>query len=197
MLRYIIPLLLLSSGCTTQEITFNSMEQGLEVNVVLAKLSDPNGVGETLGKAPVTVPLDKVKGKVVRLDSKGKQSQLWVIPDGFGEKTKAEFKLIDISAAQSNSAGGNTNSNVSITSLNQLARLMLKSYQALSGKRYEAALDLARQASSINPSLAAPFLIIGITQMQKGEKEAARLSLNKAKTLDPADMDIDRLLEAL
>ncbi len=140
--------------------------------------------GTLLGEAPVTVELDQIVGKVVRIEQPGKQSVYWIVTDAAGDQTEVSVSMFD----DPGSSGGSNN---------RVARLLMKSYQALSGKLYGPARELADQAATIDPELAAPHVIKGLSFYQEGNSAEARSAFMKAQALDPEDKDIDALLKMI
>ena len=77
---------------------------------------------------------------------------------------------------------------------NRTVRLLLKAYQALTIKDYEVVRELCKQAGDLDPTLAGPHILTGLSHMQQGHKNQARIAFNKARALDPDDQEIAQLL---
>jgi len=185
-----IVLTIISCATTKKTMTFKA-EKRASVSLVTFNALDQDG--EKIGETPVSVDMTKLKGKAVKIAATGKQSQVWVFPDTIGSKTEAFVKFLD---SETKDSPNRNSEEASKSTANKAFRLLLKAYQSLSSKDYAATKGLCDQASEIDPSLSAPFIIKGLALMQEGDKEGARLSLTKAKGLDPEDNNIEELLKA-
>lgn len=177
-------------SCATKTITFNVAGEPDSARVSLVSFDNFDEDGENLGVAPVTVPLKDLEGRVVKFSQPGKQNLYWAFTNASGNQSEALVRLPNITESNESAAGDKT-------ATNKMMRLVLESYKALSGGRFRVAHDLAAQASTIYPQLAAPYIVQGIALRQLGEVDAARAALIKAKSLDPNDQNIDRLMESL
>jgi tetratricopeptide (TPR) repeat protein len=185
-----------STGCATKVLVFKTTTPAKVDLLSPGKLDDP---GKELGKTPLTIDLDKLRGKVVRISQEGKLPVYWVVAEAAGDTTEAVVKLVDDQAgatAGSPQAGSGAKSD-GRASTNRVMRLLLQSYQALSGRRFKAARDFADQAATIDPELAAPQIIRGLSLYQEGNLAEARTTLQKAQALDPEDKNIEELLKAV
>ena len=178
-------------SCVTKTFTFKSGSNS-KVSLVSATKLDEDGT--LLGETPVTVPLDKLTGKIVKISQKGKQPIYWVVTDAAGDKTEANIKLLDDLATAGGLGGSDSRTDPKLK-LNRVMRLLMRSYQALSGKRFKDARELAEQAGTIDPEIAAPQVIRGLAFYQEGNKSEARAALAKAQALDPEDKEIENLLK--
>jgi tetratricopeptide (TPR) repeat protein len=195
----LLPLALLPVGCATRSMTFKADSQA---DVTLVTFNDLNAAGDILGKTPVTVDMAKISGKVVRISAAGKQSVYWLVTDAVGTQNEASIKLRDDPIAAK--LGASSSESGSQTSLidpkirtNRLLRLIMKAYKELSGQRYQVAGELADQATKIDPEIAAPLVIKGIALLKQGDTTGAKAALEKAKSLDPEDQDIAKLITTM
>jgi tetratricopeptide (TPR) repeat protein len=184
------------SACATKVITFKAPTTA---RVDLVGAGKPDDPGKELGKTPLTVDLDKLRGKVVRISQPGKLPVYWVIAEAAGDTTEAVVKLVDepLAGASSNPQVSSGSKGDSRASVNRVMRLLLQSYQALSGRRFKAARELADQAATIDPELAAPQVIKALSLYQEGNLPEARTTLQKAQALDPEDKNIEELLRVV
>jgi tetratricopeptide (TPR) repeat protein len=189
LLKVVIGIMIfLNISCATKVVTFKTEGPAKVALLTSGKL---NIAEDPLGETPITVDLDRLTGKVVKISQPGKSTVFWVVSEAAGEVTEANISLVDVVGGQAASGGaqGETNS-----TKNSVLRLILKSYQALSGKRFDTARELADQAAAINPEIAAPHLLKGLAFFQEGKLDEARVALTKAQALDPEDKEIADLL---
>ena len=177
-------------GCATKSIQFNS---DVKAQVSLVSLENLQDVGTPVGDTPATVDPSTLEGKAVRLTSEGKAPIYWLSSEAQGYSTQITFKMVPIKASESTSSDTKVDKGV----INRTLRLIMKAYQALVSKEYDVAKSLATQASAIDPSLAAPFIVSGLASLESGKNDDARNALNTAKALDPEDAEIDVLLKEL
>jgi len=159
-------------------VTFSSQEPGSQL--ALVALDAPEAGGTALSN-PVTVDSARLEGRALRISSSGKAPVYWLIPEDSGRRLDIRMRSLP-SCAQ-----GEQNRN-------RPTRLVLKAYQALSAKEFNLARELATKASEVDPSIAAPFIIVGLAYLQEGRREQARVAFNKARALDPEDQDLLELL---
>ena len=178
-------------GCATKTLTIKAAGAA-KVNLVQPSRPDEDGL--SLGETPVTLDLDRAEGRIIRVSQKGKLPVYWLVSDAVGDVTTAEIKLFDAPAAEKIDEKGNAERGESRATHNRIMRLILRSYQALTGNRLGEAKQLADQAAAIDPQLAAPHVIKGLALYQEGKAEEARTELTKAQALDPEDKDIDTLI---
>lgn len=173
-------------------MTFNS-PKGAKVTVV-----SPKNLAEDvvlLGEIPLTVDVDTLEGKIIRVSQTGKLPYYWIFTNAVGENIQVDMKLA--SALPGFDPKDNISTAINKAATNRILRLMMLSYKALAAKRFDLAKDLADQATMVDPELAAPLLIKGIALMQEGDSKGAKLLLTRARALDPEDRGIDQLIKAL
>lgn len=199
MTRYalgIVVLLLLypTLACATKVVNFKTNGPAKVSILESGKLDAPtNPIGET----PLTIEVDKLRGKVVKITQPGAAPIYWTMADVAGDSIDANLSFIpDPTAAPTSNGAGEGRVDTRATT-NRIVRLLLRSYQALAGKRFDAARELAGQAAAINPEVSGPHVIEGLALFQLGRSDEAKTSLLKAKALDPEDKDIDELLEVV
>ena len=185
----VLALGLLSQSCALtglRTITFRTDGQGT-VSLVNWETLETNG--EILGTTPVTVELDRIGENIVKITGPGKAPQFWVFEKMLGENLNARLVLTDVPVRTSNE-------DVQALDPNESHRLLMKEYKALAEGDLTLAKDLSAQHMTMQPKLAAPLIINGLACLQEGDKARAHTAFTKAKGLDPADKDIDKLIEA-
>ena len=186
-----------TSACgTTSTVRF---ETKAKATLSVVEWGQLDRQGKELGETPQDVEIDEIKDKVLKIEAPGKTPQYWVFTEKGGEEFEAKLTLTDIgesSGTGSGKGGGVGGGGASTFDINETHRLLMKSYQSLASGDLTAATAFAKKLNEIEPRLAAPHIIIGLAAIQKGEKDTARLSFDKAKTLDPKDGDIEKLSEA-
>ena len=80
--------------------------------------------------------------------------------------------------------------------VNKVSRLVMASYQAIMNNATQAVEELAQQIEKESPQTAAPHLLRGLSYLRNQDFPRAKAAFQRAKTLDPGDRDIDKLLEA-
>ncbi len=160
-------------------VTFQSYEPGSVITLV--PLENPNGTNVEKLTNPVTLEPGKFLGKAVKVSAAGKAPQFWFAPDDVSQKL--DVKIKNLGVCDSNEV----NKNLPL-------RLLLRAYQALSSRDFNLARELCTKAAVLDPSLAAPHIITGLTFFQEGKREDARVAFNKASALDPDDAEISQLL---
>ena len=167
------------SGCAGRRaITFLSQEPGSVVTLV--PMDNPESQGKQLTN-PVTLNTASMAGKAVRISAQGRAPHYWFAPGDSGRRIEIKVKTLPACNQQ-------------IGDKNRPVRLLLKAYQALSTNDPNLARELARKAAEVDPTLAGPYIIIGLAATNQGAKEEARVAFNKARALDPDDADIGELL---
>jgi hypothetical protein len=183
-------MLLTPTACVTQRVT---IETDVPSTVSYVAWSNPAAEGELIGKSPVTIEFSKLTGRAVRIDAPGKMPFLWTHSSSIaGESVTASIKLTDIPrqiTPQSEAAM------VDRADMNRVQRLIVRSYKALTSKDLELSQSLAEKAKDLAPFMAMPHVIIGMVELEKGDKDKARLAFSRGKALDPEDSDITTLLE--
>lgn len=171
--------LFLMVGCAgTKPITFMSQEPGSELSLV--PFDNLESIGTKL-KNPAVVQQRDMSRQAVRISSTGKSPVYWFAPAD-------NAKRLDIKVKQLPACG------TAETNRNRPLRLLLKSYQSLSARDYVLTRELAIKAAEMDPTLAAPHILTGLSFYQQGKKEEARVAFNKARALDPEDQEISELL---
>ncbi len=179
-------------GCATKTLKIKTSGTAA---VSLIQPSKPDDDGVSLGDTPVTLTLDRAVGRVIKVSQKGKVPVYWLVSDAVGDVTTAELKLVDEPVVEKGQDKNNAERVDPRTTNNRIMRLILRSYQALTGNRLSEAKQLADQAAAIDPQIAAPHVIKGLAFYQEGKVEDARTELTKAQALDPEDKDIDTLIK--
>jgi tetratricopeptide (TPR) repeat protein len=168
-------------GSVKRGIMVSSSETGSVISLV--PFDNPESAGEKLTN-PANFTSDKLNNRAIKIVAPGKAPEYWFVPGG-------NPKRLDIKVRQMAACTGANNE----ANKNRPIRFLLKGYQALSSEDYNLALEMAKQAESLDATLAAPHIISGLALLRQGKKEEARVSFNKAKTLDPEDRDIVDLLQ--
>lgn len=190
--RLSVLVFLVTLSCnTTNTVKFDTKTKA---TISVVKWNELDRQGKELGETPREVELDEIKDQIVKITAPGKTPQFWVFSEPTGQKFEAQLVLTDVSAAASEGGGGA--GSVSGFDINETHRLLMKSYQSLASGDLAAATDLAKKLNEIEPRLAAPLIIIGLASLQNGNKEEARLAFDKARSLDPRDGEIDKLIQA-
>jgi hypothetical protein len=174
------------AACTQPEVEFNADEP---VQVELRPLASPYEAGEVVGPTPQKVPLAKLEGKVVRLSGAGKESQYWLFSHGASSAT-VKVKLNAAAAAEDKSDKSAKSVDINVTS-----RLLMKACGALHATDYKLARELSTKVSEVAPTLAAPYVVVGLSYLQEGSKADAKAAFSKAKALDPSDQELEQLLK--
>lgn len=177
-------------GCAGKRMTIETDVPG---QVAIVPLDDLSAQGEVAGKTPVTVEIDKFKGKLLRISSTGKIPFYVINATNAGQATTAKFKFEPVPIAEAADTPGA--GPLTPQTLNRVQKLMIRAYQALAARDYESAKGLADKAATLAPLLAAPYIIIGMAGIDAGKKSEANAALQKAKALDPEDAEIDELLQ--
>ncbi|MDD9951982.1 MAG: hypothetical protein OXT67_10520, partial [Zetaproteobacteria bacterium] len=137
--------------------------------------------------------LDFPTGKYVVISNSIGNQQRWFFPEFAGDSAKV---IVDL---QGNLNKDEDGSSVDSTTerLNRAVRLVLRAYQYITLNKVDEAIGLAQQAGETAEELAGPQIVLGIAQLKKGDREAAKQSWAKAKGLDPGDEGIDQLLKSV
>jgi tetratricopeptide (TPR) repeat protein len=181
-------LYLFMNGCTASTVTFSA--DG-DASVALVTAENVNDPGDPLGKAPVTVPVEKIKNKLVKVSADGKVPQYYIAGDFLNaSSTTVKAKLQDLS--QVSSKGNETKSQANLTH-----RLLLESYVAITKRDWPLAIKLADGLNKIAPQLAGPYIVKGLAQLQQGNRDDAKASFTQAKALDPEDKNIDDMIRVV
>jgi tetratricopeptide (TPR) repeat protein len=178
------------SSCVTKTLSIKSPNKS---RVSLVSPNNLEDEGTALGETPVTIEVKDLNEKFIKISQNGKQSVFLFVTDGAAENTEMTINLSESLAASDSNFGNHTPETK--TTLNRLLRLLMRSYQALSGQRFKEAIDLAHQAAQIDPEIAAPWVIKGLALYQEGKLPEARTALTKAQALDPEDRGLETLLK--
>ena len=180
--------------CQSNTITFKAKKVGEPIEAAVMNFGDMAAEPKPSGKLPQSFPARQLSGKVVRLSQKGQQYQFWFFPELGGTDSVA---LVQMDLKQAGEKDGPVSDKALFAKhKNLISRLIMKSYQAMTEKDYKTAIELAEQASKIDPELAAPLVLKGLAYMASGEKASAVGALTQAVSLDPEDQSIAELLKA-
>ncbi len=169
------------NACSPRMITFTSNDKA---TVSLVTSSSTDGQGEVIGETPQSIPAEKIRGKVVKIWSADVYPQFWILDPLQSGETTVALKLEKKPESQ----------NKSTASTNLKFRVMMKAYKALADQNWKLARELADELNRLEPETAAPHLIAGIALLREGKKLDARTSFEKAKTFDPEDAEIGKLI---
>ncbi len=202
---------LFPAGCTESMVVFGG-DAGADVYVVRDRTGQD---AEKLGKTPLTLPVSKVSGKVIKVVQPGHAPQYWVFPEKIaGQRTELKAPHLELAKAiedgkkaaepppEKKEAGAKPEKECPAVpkplddgQMNMAARLLLKSYQALVANDYTVARELADKALQVDPRIAAPHIVMGLSLLQEDRREDARAAFQKASAIDPSDKDLMALLE--
>ena len=152
---------------------------------------------EKVGELPQTVDLEQYDGQAIKVkfETDGSE-QVWLITDLLGEETT--LNLIPTSLSGNEGEDGSPVSKIlTPRDVNSIMRVILRSYQALFENKFDLAISLSDQALQRASGLSAPHIVKGLALLQKGDKEKALVEFNLAKTSDPEDADLDKMIESL
>lgn len=184
-LALILGLINLSFACATKTLTLVSNEKA---NVSLVDYDDQAGEGDLLGETPVSIELDKLKRQYLRIWGEGLYSQYWVVKALEDSKTEITLRMDrKEETGQADAAG-------KIAEMNRSFRMLMRAYKALTSKDLESAREISKQINQLQPDIAAPHIITGLSYLAESNKSKARAAFQKAKNLDPEDRDIEELL---
>lgn len=184
------------TACVSHTLRIETTSRAEVSAQTLDKLGSP---GRSLGFTPLTVDLDKLVGRVLKISQPGKSPVYWLVTDLAGQKTFARLDLPDAPTVASSGKDEkeSAKSEIEVTSAtNRILRLLLRSYQALAVKDFDLASELAEQAQTLNPKISAPHVIKGIAFLKGGKTSQAKAAFLTAKALDPEDLDLNKLIEA-
>lgn len=179
--RVVLLASLLGASCAHPSVR---IEAGQDAKVDLIDSAAPNAVGTSKGKTPVDIASDELRGRVIRVSSPDKVPAYLYFADLTGEKVVAKIQLADLPAVSQK-----------IVDDNLVFRMILRAYQELTANRADAAVQLAQKAADLRPNIAAPYIIKGMAELQRGAKVEAKRNFNQAEALDPADPRIKELVE--
>jgi hypothetical protein len=175
----------LSSACATKTLTLVSNEKA---NVSLVDYDDQSGEGDLVGETPVAIEVDKLKKQYIRVWGEDVHPQFWVVKPLEDAKTEITLRLDRKDDSADNDAAAR------IQDLNRSFRMLMRAYKALTAKDLETSREISKQINQLQPDVAAPHIITGLSFLAEGNKPKARAAFLKAKNLDPEDRDIEELL---
>lgn len=153
--------------------------------------SDLASKGAVIGKTPLEFDQDKISNKVVKIEGEGKLPQYWVFTNLNGSKIDLQTTLEDAPEGE----GENKEDKKEAEFLNRNLRLLLNAYESLVSNDYEAAKKIAKSLQDNIPTIAAPHIIVGLANLREGNRAAAHSAFKVAKSLDPSDTAIEKLIE--
>lgn len=177
------------SACATDSITFNASQKA---TLSLVSLSDPSGEGQILGELPSTIEVEKLEGKVVKINAEGFVPQYWIAKDFVADSTKVNIALTPLEEGAGGKGGGSGKGGSS----NLAFRILMKGYGAISKGDNKLGRELAEKLQEIDPTLAAPHILTGIAFFNEGKKSEAKTAFEKALALDPEDLEIKKMIDA-
>ncbi len=174
-----------SFGCASKTLTLVSNEKA---NISLVDYDDQAGEGDLVGETPVAIEVDKLKRQYLRVWGEGLYPQFWVIKPLEDSKTEITLRMERKEESGQGDAAGK------IQEMNRSFRMLMRAYKALTAKDLETSREISKQINQLQPDLAAPHIITGLSFLAEGNKSKARAAFLKAKNLDPEDRDIEELL---
>ena len=124
---------------------------------------------------------------MLRVKSEGRADQNWIF--GTDDNGGVDLKIPLGAKIEEKSGESSTDKD------NRNMRLLMAAYSKLHSGQYEKSRELAGKLITIEPEISAPHIIIGLSYLKSGNKQKASASFSQAKTLDPSDNEIDRLIE--
>lgn len=179
----------LQAGCANRAaISFNSQPEATLGLASWDKLDEP----EPLGKTPMDVPTEKLKGKVLIISAPDRLTQYWFMPDDIGRKMQVNLTLPETpqKAAVATVQTGEQKE----FDINKYSRLILKTYRAVLDGDLALAHELASKARQIAPKDSAPEILSGLAFLREGKTPEARTAFSSAKALAPDDQEVDELM---
>ena len=183
---------LISCGGKTIEIASPS-RLSISVSDIDASVNE-----ELIGETPLTVSIDQVKDKVVKLSAPGKLDQKIIFVNDLANQIFLNVSLKDLPKTdpkKDDDKKDDKPKSDSVDNLNTFLRLILRAYSSLAAGEFDVAIKVAEEAKLQSPKTAAPHIVMGLAHLKKGEKNLAEGQFSQAKGLDPADTDLDKLLE--
>jgi len=177
--------LTLSGGCATQTLTLVSNEKA---NISLVDYDDQTGEGDLVGETPVAIEVGKLKRQYIRVWGEGLHPQFWVVKPLDDAKTEITLRL------DRKEDSGESDAAARLQELNRSFRMLMRAYKALTSKDLETSREISKQINQLQPDVAAPHIITGLSFLAEGNKSKARAAFLKAKNMDPEDRDIEELL---
>lgn len=190
MIHGILLFFLLFTSCATQEVTFKSQDKAL---VSVHSIGDRKADAKSLGETPQTIKGEELYGKIVQISAPGRKTQQIIFANPQSPTTEFSVDLEEDSSGNSQQCEASDSKD----KINRMMRLVVNSYKAISGKRFQAANELADQAVLIDPEISMPLVVKGMALHMMGRRDEARTSLEKALSLDPQNTEIAALMSAL
>jgi hypothetical protein len=155
---------------------------------------------ENIGETPMTVDPRQLEGKFLKVAAEGRIPQIIVFTTLLGGETQLSVNLATFEPEEDPNKDEDKDKDKKdgedkASSLNTIMRMLMKSYQLLANNDAAGAEQIAQDLLKIKADLSSPHIIIGLAKFRKGEKSGAYASFQTAKSLDPEDKEIDRLLE--
>lgn len=183
-------------GCASPRVIFKAKdEEGRKSQLFLTTIEDSNTIEKELGKPPVTLDSQELNNKSIKVVFDDGSEKLLYFTPTISDETTILFSKVNKDTKSSLVANGNSSDKFDAESRNQIHRLLLKAYQALSEGNAQVATDLAKQVAQIDSQIAAPHILIGLSHLRTGNKTLAKSAFEKAKALDPLDSEIANLIE--
>lgn len=202
--------MLVTTGCASPQVTFTTSEKA---TISLVALERPTDQGEVVGDSPQTIDVSRLEGKVVKIGGADVVPQYWVMRKLEGDTTKISLKIDRISALpdrdknkdkekdkdKDKDPNGKPDDKKGADGASDKLkyRLLMKAYTALFGHEFAMARGFAEQLAKLDVRAPAPLVVVGLTYMQEGNRDAARSAFEKARALDPEDQDISKLIDAV
>jgi hypothetical protein len=198
-------------GCATPAITFSTDKKA---TISLVGYADASSDGQIIGEAPQSIEMRQLTDKFVKIWGPGLAPQFWVFTEVVGKDTSVAIKMEETTSAnddpnkdpkkpedkdkkKGDEAKKNDNDKVANDDVILGFRLAMRAYHSLTAGDNETARKLADELKSLMPKVSASHIITGISHLQEGNKTAAAGAFEVAKTLDPKDADIEKLIEAV
>lgn len=158
---------------------------------------------ENIGETPMTIDPKQLEGKFLKVTAEGRIPQIIVFTTLLGGETQLSVNLATFEPEEDPNKDKDKDDKPKDdkdgedkgASLNTIMRMLMKSYQLLANNDAAGAEQSAQDLLKIKADLSSPHIIIGLAKFKRGEKSAAYASFQTAKSLDPDDKEIDRLLE--
>jgi hypothetical protein len=184
------------AGCMSSgsRITLKTTPPGRVSLVSWDKLDQP---GEPLGMSPITIPREKVKNQLLRVEAAGRAPLVIAhVEPGVGDEVlNLPLPKSSVNAPIKDTGGGV--SWITLEESNRLNRRLLAISKSLNDRDFLGAKALADEAAAAFPYLAAPLVLGGMASWHAGKLDEARQLLKKAEALDPEDASITSMLKSL
>jgi hypothetical protein len=191
-MKKFIFLAFLLGACSTTK-TFKLATDG-KAQVNLLSWDNLDQEGKFLGETPIDLKIDEIKGQVLKISQPNRKPQYWSIVTDDGSSIEANIKLLNTF----DSDGASTDlisDKTAFGELNRQFRMALRAYEALAKGNNQLAIELSKKLENMNNNIAAPHIISGLAFLNLDDKEKAGVSFAKAKSLDPSDIDVSKLID--